>query len=257
MRSTGLAVLSMFLYSATSMADLPHTFSANTPARASEVNENFEYLAGQISDLKSGDTNQSGFQCSDNAIDIPYTYSKKTAPLGTSFYLGDTEYRLTKYKVVDPVNGDIYHITYPFQVTEKDDGSRYVMFSPVTFIPLGSSDYVCNNTTLSGYPSAYNKNVGFNVIRSKHYSNFGEDSPYEFRNHYEKANLSFSANVVLGNRIMSLGFISNTLRQAKKVVSIGDYDFTDDDVSVNSDFSEEITELSNLLDHIIIEKVSP
>jgi len=40
-------------------ADLPHTFSANTPARAAEVNENFSYLANEISQLKSAQSDNS------------------------------------------------------------------------------------------------------------------------------------------------------------------------------------------------------
>lgn len=254
-------------------AELPYTFSANTPAKATEVNSNFRYLADEIDQLKStdgntssgsnntsggdssGNTTGSGYVCADNTLDYPYTYQKQTAALGTVFTLGATEYRLVKYRVKDPVNGDDYNVTMPVEAYDKEDGTPYVRFTPATVMKITDPAVVCSGATFSGFPTVFSRNTGFTLYRTKHFSNFGENSAHEFKNHYEQATLSFSANVALGSSYIAINFYSPVIKKHSKVVSTGDYDFTNDEVPVTDDFSQEVSAISNLLNHIIIEKV--
>ena len=99
-----LLILSL---SVNSLAGVPNTFTANTPAKAEEVNENFDYLYDEIEKLKNSDSNsENQYDCPTQASDYPYNYNYKSAPLGTSIYVGDAEYKLTKFAVNDPINGD-------------------------------------------------------------------------------------------------------------------------------------------------------
>lgn len=96
-----LPVLLLGTVAAVTQAELPYTFSANTPARAAEVNGNVHYLEDEIDQLKSADsdtssgsdntsggdsnadTDGSGYVCANNTVD--YDFTNDEVPVADDF----------------------------------------------------------------------------------------------------------------------------------------------------------------------------
>lgn len=241
-------VASLLLTVSNVFAEIPHTFTANTPAKASEVNANFEYLDNKLSTSEQ----TQGDNCIDNHIDLPYSYSRQEAPLGTVLTVGETEYRLVKVLVTDTLTNEEYHVTYPVTRTlTREDNTPFVYFSLPIF-PVYDTEYLCDSATISGAKTYNNKNIGFIIDKTQLYSNVGEDSAYK---NYSSERLKFSTFLGIGNQVLQLSF-QGGYNSESTLVDPNDYDFTDDNVPVLSDFSTTKLEISNLLDHIIIEKIT-
>ena len=58
------------LAASTSYAELPHTFTANTPAKAYEVNSNFSNLDNRVTAIEAGQVNQINLNCSSDPSSI-------------------------------------------------------------------------------------------------------------------------------------------------------------------------------------------
>lgn len=232
------------------LAEIPHTFTANTPAKASEVNANFEYLDNKLSVSEQSQE----YKCYDNHVDYPYTYSRKEAPLGTALMVGESEYRLVKIAVTDPRTNQIFHVTYPVYSAKRPDETRYVSFPELILYPM-NGDYDCNNNLLSNQPSAFNKNIGFTINTSNRYSNFGEINSSGYKNNSSNSSISIYAQIIVGSQYLTFSFAGNGYAEST-VVNSDDYDFTNDKITLSTDFSTPILEISTLLDHIIIEKIT-
>lgn len=236
-------------------AEIPHTFKANTPAKASEVNENFKYLDEKIEDKKSIQAEPYKFECSDNHVDYPYVYSRKEAPLGTLFTISGIEYRLVKVKFTDPKTNDVYHMTYPVRSTGTINDVPYVSFSKVNLSSLREGAICENNKSIFNQPLAYDMNIGFTITSGTNYSNIYDARASNYQSNNLKKSLYFATPVVIGSQFFhfTIWAGSNT---TTTLVDSNDYDFTDNDIDSTVDFSSNIRELSNLLDHIFIEKIS-
>jgi hypothetical protein len=248
------------------LAEIPNTFTANTSAKAADVNANFDYLDNKliVAEQKLTEaitvaeqklTEAIADKCFDNHIDYPYFYSKKEAALGTVLKVGEVEYRLVKISVTDPKTKDVFHITYPVTSKKRSNGTSFVSFRP--FLYADYDEPICNNTTISNQPSRVIKNIGFVIESDNQYSNYGEihatDSSFD---NQSSSSMKASIRIAVGTLSFLMGFeVSGN--SGKSIVTPDDYDFTDDKVTLSDfDFSESIQEISILLDHIIIEKIT-
>lgn len=253
-----MKLLNIFIIPSISLsafAELPHKFSPGTPAKASEVNENFQYLNDQIDELKNNASESGSYTCETNTSDYPYTYTHEVSPLGTSMFLGDSEYKLVKFAVIDDVSGDEYHVTMPTLVYSQTSPTTvdYVRFSPAVNNQYGG--YRCTGSSAFGTQFVYNIATGFTVGESINYSNDGDDDTGTYYDTYKSQSLRFYATIAVGSRYMQVSYVMPS-HSTEKLVSSGDYDFTDDIVDVNPDFTDDIAELTTFLNHIYVQKVS-
>tara|TARA_B110000211_G_C14024331_1_gene529088 strand:+ start:72 stop:845 length:774 start_codon:yes stop_codon:yes gene_type:complete len=251
-----LKYLLIFPLPVNSLAEIPNTFTANTPAKAEEVNENFNYLYDEIEKLKNPESSSAGqYDCPTPATDYPYNYNYKSAPLGTSIYVGDTEYKLTKFAVNDPINSDTYHITMPIIVSNQTSPTttKYVSFSPS--VSTVNNDFICKDSLMFGGLFLYNIKNGFNIVSSLRYTNDGDDDTSSYYDNRISKYLQYHATVAFGNSSTTIAISHPSKIEQEKLVNSGDYDFTDDQMEFTPEFTQQIEELTNFLDHIRIEKV--
>ncbi|CAA0079248.1 Uncharacterised protein [BD1-7 clade bacterium] len=118
-----ITALSALLMAHASMADVPHTFTPNTPAKASEVNANFsaldatstenadniEALTESVNALKN--TGCSTGKLIDHGYD--YTWQPKDAAPGFKPLANDDSVVIYKLPFKELETGKIYHITFP------------------------------------------------------------------------------------------------------------------------------------------------
>ena len=94
-------------YSA-SVVSLPHTFTAGTPIKASEVNANFAALSQEISNLKS----TANF--SKSTIFSESVLTPITAAVGSTVTVGGKSFEIKqKVAIEDPITGKKYTLNYP------------------------------------------------------------------------------------------------------------------------------------------------
>lgn len=271
-------------------AEVPHTFTAGTPAKAVEVNENFEHLDSEVvrleteattayedlqsdievveSDLATLETTVGGlvaagsgggtgttYSCGTDAYDHAYTYSRTVAELGTSVYLDGTEYRLTKYAVT-AANGDLYHITMPKRVYSQTSptAATYVRFS--SYLPPAEDQFICDSDSIFGDAQFYyDITPGMFISRETFYSNDGDTDSYYYQNTSSIEAIQYNANITFGGMVMN---VSAYLEGDEASILVGnhDYDFTDQVPVVESaDYSAQYAEIAAFLNYIYIEKV--
>jgi len=274
-------------------AEIPHTFSAGSPAKASEVNENFEHfdiemtrleteatttyegLQGDIeaveSDLAtletrvddlvaagSGDNAGTGmtYSCGTDPYDHAYTYSRTVADLGTSVFLGGQEFKLAKY-AVEVDNGDIYHITMPKRLSTQTSPTTvsYVRFS--SYVPPADDRFVCSEggTIFGDAQFYYDITPGMFISRETYFSNDGDVDGTYYLDTSTIESIQYNVNVTFGGKKMN---ISAYLDGDASSILVGnhDYDFTDQvPVVEGADYSAQYAEIAAFLNYIYIEKV--
>lgn len=128
-------------------AEVPHKFSAGEPARASEVNENFQYLEDRINDSNC----PSKTTWEDMGVPRP-TYSYLASTPGDSLTVDGHTYYIVKLPFIHPLTGEIYAITLPVD-SESYDGTdpREIQQS---FTLTRTSQYIdnpCDAYSISGF----------------------------------------------------------------------------------------------------------
>lgn len=99
-------------YSA-SVVSLPHTFTAGTPIKASEVNANFSALAHEISTIDSSLL----LNRSSNFTDV--SINTQSMSVGSTVTIGAKSFVIKqKSNIEDPITGKVYSINYPQLETE-------------------------------------------------------------------------------------------------------------------------------------------
>ncbi|NRB37722.1 MAG: hypothetical protein HRU20_04540 [Pseudomonadales bacterium] len=105
------------LFSAQLLAEIPHTFSAGTPAKASEVNANFMSLNKAIGDL-SEEIQDSVLHCDGAGFKKPgqidaINYQATNSKPGDYVVIAGESYRIIKMAFLEHATGDAYAIQFP------------------------------------------------------------------------------------------------------------------------------------------------
>jgi hypothetical protein len=86
------------------IAEIPNTFTPNTPAVASQVNENFTSLDTRLSSIESDTESLDRFN---------YSYNKKDLPVGSKFPFEGREYEIAVFEVRSILDDSIYRVKIP------------------------------------------------------------------------------------------------------------------------------------------------
>lgn len=129
-----LIALVLLLSSTVNQAEVPNKFTAGTPAKASEVNENFDYLEGEASSIKVdlnnlassssaieervGDLENPSSQSNTHSI----SYSYKPSSVGESIELLNGTYKVVKIPMLEFGTGDKYSIKHLVKILNYDSG---------------------------------------------------------------------------------------------------------------------------------------
>ena len=247
------------LISSSVFADVPYTFTAGMPAKASEVNSNFETLnqnvnsalgkansnTQSISDINSRVTSLEGAPTNTEceASTNPHgaiSYSAKASTIGEQITAGGNNYRIIKVPFVEFSSGDQYTLQYPVMESDSSPGMFFSNFST----QHTNSDLDCINATISGLPTFI-----VDVYESQGFllNNTGSTS---------SSTLSLYASLTIKVNETSLNVtISASQVQSSAQVNNGDYDFTDNlDADAMVDMPSLVSALDSLIDYITVTK---
>jgi len=234
-------------------ADVPHTFSAGTPAKASEVNENFRSVTSDIEStnarvlaLESG--SDSVTTAGDSCPETPawwsspdsVSYQARPSSPGDSLTFGNSNYKIVRSLFREFGTGDDYEIIFP--VPELPDGNLY---ASLTLHHVSASNE-CSNIQIAGYPAIRNEIA---IIRTLYLTNNGVGESHS------TLTASLGINIKVGKTSLSIGLTANK-KETSAIVASDDYDFSDD-LSTEGMVSDQdlVDNIDQLLDYIQINKV--
>ncbi|TDO99824.1 hypothetical protein [Marinomonas balearica] len=230
-------------------SDVPNIFISGSPAKAAEVNQNFNALDSKITSANSRisaleDASEQADECesedywSANIQKISYEPKSSTIGLQLNYY--STNYRVVEVPFKEFGTGDLYKVRFPAEERSSDSIYAYLSTRHV-------SDFSeCSSFNISSFPVSDNSlfvNRTFSIVNNgttKSQSNLSA---------------SYSLGVKIGETYLSLSFnVSKT--ETDPVVSPGDYDFTDDFNTNNMTTDQALIDaLDNLVDYVQITKV--
>ncbi|NRB41734.1 MAG: hypothetical protein HRU20_25230 [Pseudomonadales bacterium] len=151
----GLAFMAATLASA-AYAAVPNVFVAGTPAKAAEVNDNFEYLDNKVSALEA----KSGVK--HNII-----YNPVTVEPGTEVIIDSESYRLFKFPYFDQHSGKTYHVSL-LSTSTPEDFSYEVWDKTSGGTSLWTKDKM-KQVDIGGYTAYIEENCFLSVSSSESY----------------------------------------------------------------------------------------
>jgi len=210
-------------------AEVPHVFTAGSPAVAQQVNENFADLDSRTTDLRD-------LSCGPANIHS-LSYSAKPSSIGDEIIVENDTYRMVKVPFVEFATGTRYTITLPARLNSNGD----------VFLNMSMShsrgDPFCGATTVAGFPAATYISDYRNMLLANTGS-YNSSSTY-----------SVHAAVVLmiNETTLQVSFQVES-REQEQLVAIGDYDFSDDlDTGLMVHRSDLILAADDLIDYISIQ----
>lgn len=268
-----LVIISLVL-SAVARAEIPYTFSPNTPAKASEVNQNFEALNDAISATASQSEANSNEQQSsearitdlENQIGCPndnnwltaahqFTYEYTPSELGQEIVFGSAGYKIVQIPFVEFKSGDVYLIKYPVQVNattywDDDIGDWVSVFSELSSYLTThhvTSSIACNHLLISNFPTSQ---LEFEESRSISFTHLGGSSTA-----ISNLEIDFTFSVKVGETAINFKYRNNS-SEDNQLDGPLDYDFTDNiDTDKMNHPDEMLSFYDDLIDYIQITKV--
>lgn len=150
------------------LAQVPHSFVPGTPARASEVNENFRSLDGALAAVETRVSTLEQESSIEPRIDF-FSTSQVNLPVGTPVTVGGTTYTIVQFEFIRHDTGEVYLVRFPdaapvfggtgtsntvsFSVTGLYAGQTYTGPSTLAQVLTGGASPLLG-TTLNGF-SAY------------------------------------------------------------------------------------------------------
>lgn len=221
-------------------AEVPHTFSAGTPARAAEVNDNFSNLDSRLSTLEDS--------LSQANSHYPITYSYKPSAIGDRITVGATNFRIVNVPVKEFSSGKVFHVSYP-ELAKGNSGEDELVYSYTA--SLHATAPTVSNATISGHPA----HLSVEVIRYLT-SSFADDRSND---HYNNITSMFIARGIINLQIeetwvrIPLEIVKNEIYRAPIT------DGLDFSASTNTDLMGDhldITQgIDDLVDYIVITEI--
>ncbi|VAW89547.1 hypothetical protein MNBD_GAMMA18-490 [hydrothermal vent metagenome] len=230
-----VTIIALVWMSGQVLADMPYTFSSGSPARASEVNANFQSLDRRISELES----QLGASC---LAERPHTltYTLVEAGVGELVQINGVDYRMIKMAFKGFGTDLSYTVKMPMKI--NDDGSVLTYFN--TYHQSNPDIATCS--TISGYPAS----LQFNDSRSVYLNTNGISESH--------SSIQYSASIWV--RVNETSFFLPPYhiseREQATIISPGDYDFTDNITTDAMSHRETLSQhFDDLIDYIVIQQV--
>ena len=155
-------------------AGVPHEFVPNTPARAAQVNENFQHLDTRVQSLESMPFNAS--KCTiPRGIEHEYTYNPKQIAYGASVNIGGQNYTPARIPFIDRDTGDVYAITHLVGLSEPyeiGNGISRIGEYLVTLPAEGMATCLNEDHLISGFSVyEYRTDIWFESIPAIYFEN--------------------------------------------------------------------------------------
>ena len=250
MKKLSLLLVVFMLFGASFVnAELPNTFSAGTPAKASEVNANFQNLDGRI---KSLEEKFDGGDSDPYPHKLTYTYIASTP--GKEITIGGQTYRIIRMPIKTP-DGKVYALTLPSAINESTSSyyadSPYFIRSSVTvqhnYFDI-FSDFTINGYTATSTVSDYWSYTAEGYSSSNEGKQGYWDQSYGV--HYSP---SLSISIQVNDCLISAYFSFSEQQVAQSDIPNTVSDFTGVDMTSVGDNMTMIEHLDKLLDYIYFE----
>ena len=242
------------LLSINSYADLPYTFSAGAPAKASQVNANFSALDGRISAVEGGGGNSCGLNYGFGRVEPfhGYSYSYVDLPVGSAVTVGGKQYEITRIPFLEFKTGDHYAVKMPVEVVSCSGVSPPACIGTyMNYVYLSASHVktACGySETFSGFPAfiSYSDGISYNMNgQNRLQSNF---------DFYPSASLGVF--VLINETMIYLGFSVNSGAQGASATASSDRDLADNvDWLSLADPIQQVQQAAQLMNYVKIEKL--
>lgn len=254
MKKTTLSIFGILAMTVGVWATVPYTFTPYTPAKASEVNANFQALSDKLSTLENNVTNNSAAIASesgncDQKI-FPFTYQYTPSSIGDTVTINGVEYIMVAEPFIEHGTGDHYYIKRPIVKTNNSKNINLYSYIYTYYVQQGTE---CYPLTFSGFPSKYSDGIDY-----RHYYNASIADPADTSNDYEIENwASATIFVKINQTTLQLNFsIRNKLQQT--LIDSGDVDLRDNiNWSVLDVDTSLVDNLKTLINYVEIVKIEP
>lgn len=172
-----LGLMLWMLGISSTLAQVPHIFVPGTPARASEVNENFRSLDESRTALETRVTTLEESAVGSSGTDFSVT-SQVNLPVGTPVVIGGTTYTIVQFEFIRHDTGEVYLVRFPdaapvfggsgtsntvsFSVSGLYAGQAYTGPSALSQV-LAGSVYPVRSTILNGFETFVSERNFFSV----------------------------------------------------------------------------------------------
>jgi len=172
MKKLTMGLLGILTMSTTMWATVPYTFTPNTPAKASEVNENFKSLSDKLTTLENNvSSNSAAIQADGGDCDAPvftYTYQYIPSDIGDTITVGGVDYIMVAMPFIEYGTGDHYYIKQPVKKLSypSTDNINLNIYFSTNYVQQGVE---CYTETFSGFPAQgwdgirYENSYGANI----------------------------------------------------------------------------------------------
>ncbi len=156
MKKTTVSIFGIVAMTAGLWATVPYTFTPNTPAKASEVNANFQALSDKVSILESNVTTNSEAieKESSDCWKSPYTYTYTYTPssIGDTVMVGGKDYIMVAMPFIEHGTGDHYYVKYPKEKQGYISSKTMSVYTTIStrYVKPGDS---CFTHTFAGFPA--------------------------------------------------------------------------------------------------------
>lgn len=226
-----ITIFTFICLSTHALAGVPHTFTAGTPAKAAEVNDNFTslYLSTQkaacLSDKSAGDI----FGVSN------INYISHSSNLGDIILYNGQSFTITKVPFIELGTGDIYEITLPL-----NDDMGGLSFSPV------EKDKICSNTIIDSYATYVQNSFSYSAhLPSNGTVEYSKTAHFNFHIFINETDLHIE---VLGATTSIASAARNSENNISNIINLS---------SESPNMGNVISDFNTFINYISIRKVTP
>lgn len=231
-------------------ADIPYTFTPHTPAKASEVNANFQALKNMIQENnRSIVQNTQSIQNSNCYKSVfSYTYNHISSNIGDTVTVGNVQYIIVAMPFVEFKTGDRYYIKYPAKKTTNSNKNISLYTSIDTYYYQDTT--LCHLETFLGFPAKYG-----DIYYDHSYRAIVDDPVKNHDKFVLEASASQSISLKINQTRITIGFYLRKELQSTPL-SAGDVDLRDNiDWSKTSINTAMVDDVRTLMNYVEIVKI--